>query len=90
MTDYLDSANVLFIQSGAGAVTRFTQDKLRECVSVKDFGALGDGADDTTAILAASATGKYVCFSRRASTDLGHRFSGFDEMVLRFMASSSG
>lgn len=43
-----------FIQSGADAVARTIQDKGREVVSVKDFGAVGDGAtDDTDAINAA-------------------------------------
>jgi len=32
-----------FQQSGAGAVARTVQDKVREVVSVKDFGAVGDG-----------------------------------------------
>jgi hypothetical protein len=40
-----------FLQSGTGAVTRTAQAKMRETVSVKDFGAVGDGvADDTAAI----------------------------------------
>jgi hypothetical protein len=39
------------IQSGSGATARTVQAKLRDTVSVKDFGAVGDGvADDTTAI----------------------------------------
>jgi len=43
-----------FIQSGAGAVATTVQAKLRESVSVKDFGAVGNGvADDTAAIQAA-------------------------------------
>lgn len=37
------------IQSGAGAVARTVQDKMRDLVSVKDFGALGDGTTDDTA-----------------------------------------
>lgn len=48
------SALVGFIASGAGAVLRTIQSKLRETISVADFGAVGDGvADDTTAIQAA-------------------------------------
>lgn len=45
------SAQVGFIQSGAGSVPRTSQAKLRERVSVLDKGAVGDGAaDDTLAI----------------------------------------
>jgi len=43
-----------FIQAGAGAVTRTMQNKVREHVSVKDFGAVGNGlVDDAWAIRAA-------------------------------------
>jgi hypothetical protein len=44
-----------FTQAGAGAVARTIDSKLKDVVSVKDFGAVGDGvADDTAAIQAAS------------------------------------
>jgi hypothetical protein len=43
-----------FIQAGTGAVQRTVESKLQDMVSVKDFGAVGDGvADDTAAIQAA-------------------------------------
>ena len=42
------AANVGFIQSGTGAVATTVQSKLRESVSVKDFGAVGDGVTNDT------------------------------------------
>ncbi len=50
----ISSTDVSFLQAGTGAVTRTAQSKMRDVVSVKDFGAVGDGvADDTAAIQAA-------------------------------------
>ncbi|WP_408950411.1 glycosyl hydrolase family 28-related protein [Lysobacter sp. Hz 25] len=50
-----------FLQAGAGAVPRTYQDKVREIVSVKDFGAIGDGvADDTSAFANAFAAHKCI------------------------------
>jgi hypothetical protein len=43
-----------FDAAGTGAVARSAQEKMRDVVSVKDFGAVGDGVvDDTAAIQAA-------------------------------------
>jgi parallel beta-helix repeat protein len=54
ITGTLGSDRVSFLQAGSGAVTRTAQAKMRETVSVKDFGAVGDGStDDTAAIQAA-------------------------------------
>ena len=52
-TDFISSEFVTFSQSGTGAVERTALSKLQDVVSVKDFGAVGDGvADDTAAIQA--------------------------------------
>ena len=67
---------ITFVQSGTGAIARTAQAKMREIVSVTDFGATGDGStDDTAAIQAAinavSAGG--TVFFPRASVD--YKFS---------------
>jgi hypothetical protein len=49
-----DSTGIGFLQSGTGATLRTAQNKMRDFVSVKDFGATGDGvANDTAEIQAA-------------------------------------
>lgn len=62
---YADSSDtVAYTPAGAGAVATTVQTKLRESVSVKDFGALCDGAaNDTAAIqLALNSGAKIVDF----------------------------
>jgi hypothetical protein len=51
------SSLVGFLQSGAGAVSRTVQDRLRDTVSIKDFGAVGDGVTDDRAAIAAAVAG---------------------------------
>jgi len=46
---YGSSADIAFVPAGTGATSRTVQDKLRDTVSVKDFGAVGDGVTNDTA-----------------------------------------
>jgi hypothetical protein len=61
----LYSGSPAFTQDGAGAVTRSWSSKLKDVVSVKDFGAVGNGVtNDTTAIQTAfnASSGAPVLF----------------------------
>jgi hypothetical protein len=62
-TAAIDSTKLSYLAAGAGAVARTINLKLSDVVSVKDFGAVGDGVtNDRAAIQAALNTGKSVFF----------------------------
>lgn len=82
-----DSASAAFIQAGTGAVNRVAQDKMRESVSVPDFGGVADGkyiSDATMTIgqfTVTSASGPFT------ASDVGKRMliwgaaAGTDSLV---------
>jgi hypothetical protein len=62
-TNVVDASNVSYDEGSAGAITQNVQDRLRVYVSVKDFGAVGDGTtDDTAAINSALASTKLAIY----------------------------
>lgn len=63
--DTAAASGLTFLQVGTGAVGRTVESKLRDVVSVKDCGAVGDGAtDDTAAINVAISIAQALVASR--------------------------
>lgn len=62
------SEQVKFTQEGAGAVERLASDKLKEWVSVKDFGVIGDGSDESVKVQAALDSGASVVYFPNPAT----------------------
>lgn len=85
------ASKLSFTQSGTGATTRTVDSKLKDVVSVKDFGAVGDGvADDTAAIQAAitaNLNGEVVVPKGTYKVTGPLSLNGFNG-ILRFLGST--
>jgi len=95
ISESISSVNVSYTPAGTGAVPTSVQTKLRESVSVKDFGAVGDGvADDTAAIQLALNSGATLVTARGAfllgSSILLPDNVMFDCRGSTFLANSNG
>ena len=89
------STRVGFLQAGTGAQARTVQSKLRDVVSVKDFGAVGDGvADDTAAIQAcinwASANRKPVVYIPRGQYKISTLYMTYDAVLNPGFSTAAG
>ena len=79
------SSLIGFLQSGTGAVATTVQAKLRETVSVKDFGAVGNGVtNDASAIQSALNTGKNVEIEKGLTfrIDSGLSFTSANQVLI--------
>lgn len=59
------STAINFLQSGTGAVQRTGQAKLRDYISIKDFGAVGDGVTDDAPAINAALTASLTALAGR-------------------------
>lgn len=85
-------ATIDFLQSGAGAVTRLAQDKMRDIFNVKDFGAVGNGStDDTAAIQAAvTAAGSAMIFVPIGLYRITAPITSTEAMFIQGMGNAAG
>ena len=81
---------ITYTPSGSGAVARTAASKFGDTVSVKDFGAVGDGVtNDTAAINAALATNKSVYFPAGTYMTTGNHVIPYSATVGRTLYGDS-
>lgn len=77
------NAVATYTSTGTGAVSRLVSSKLGDFVSVKDFGAVGDGVADDTAAIQAAIDALAGSFDVTANYS-GNQYSGKPSQILYF------
>lgn len=93
---------VTYTPAGTGAVDTTVQTKLRESVSVKDFGAVGDGVTDDTAAIQAAIdsfssggtvkipSGTYKVTTINVPGDISLHGEGIDQTIFKCVGTGAG
>ncbi len=78
-----DAAGITYTLPEPNSVLSTVQDKLKEYVSVKDFGAIGDGlADDTSAFLSAISSG-FSIFVPEGTYNLSQKLTSTGQVAFK-------
>ena len=77
-----NDSRLSFIASGTSATSRTLQNKLRDTVSVKDFGAVGDGSTNDTAAIQAALTAAGVTGGNVYVPGTGTFYKITDQLVI--------
>ena len=79
----LNSSLIGHIASGTGATARTVQSKLRDTVSVKDYGAVGDGTTDDTAAIQAAINSQAPIFFPTGTYLISNLTANYNNLYLK-------
>jgi len=83
------ATDVTYNEGGTGAVTTTVQAKLQQTVSVKDFGAVGDGTTDDTAAIQAALNSGYPVYVPAGTYIINGTLTGATNLTLKGQSLAS-